>query len=137
MSGPCVNFGCTYCNSTQNSYYQCTIQKAKQLSSNITKSVQNSLNLHLFLLENEEQIISENEEQRTENSFVQRSAYSSFYIEKATRSDVKEEGQNLETLSDVEKILSRCSDRQIIPFENMYGTDRLARARKVSESRMR
>ena len=92
------------------------------------------MTLHLSLfLENEEQIISENEEQRTENSFVQRSAYSSFYIEKATRSDVKEEGQNLETLSDVEKILSRCSDRQIIPFENMYGTDRLERARKVSE----
>ena len=81
------------------------------------------------------------------NSFVQPNSYSSFYIEKTTnkseikvtdKDESKEEpaADNIEDkeeddLTDVEKVLTRCSDKEIIPFETMYETARLSKALKV------
>ena len=85
------------------------------------------------------------------NSFIQRNSNSSFYIEKTTTTttkseikvtdkDVSKEEQPAvdaiedkeDNLTDVEKVLSRCSDKEIIPFETMYEPARLSKALKVS-----
>ena len=86
------------------------------------------------------------------NSFIQRNSNSSFYIEKTTttttRSEIKVtdkdvskeeqpavddiEDKEEDNLTDVEKVLSRCSDKEIIPFETMYEPARLSKALKVS-----
>ena len=84
------------------------------------------------------------------NSFIQRNSNSSFYIEKTTtttRSELKVidkdvskeqpavddiEDKEEDNLTDVEKVLSRCSDKEIIPFETMYEPARLSKALKVS-----
>ena len=85
------------------------------------------------------------------NSFIQRNSNSSFYIEKTTtttRSEIKVTDKDVskeeqpavddiedkveDNLTDVEKVLSRCSDKEIIPFETMYEPARLSKALKVS-----
>ena len=86
------------------------------------------------------------------NSFIQRNSNSSFYIEKTTtttttRSELKVADKDVsneqpavddiedkveDNLTDVEKVLSRCSDKEIIPFETMYEPARLSKALKVS-----
>ena len=85
------------------------------------------------------------------NSFIQRNSNSSFYIEKTTTTTTKSElkvtdkdvsneqpavddieDKVEDNLTDVEKVLSRCSDKEIIPFETMYEPARLSKALKVS-----
>ena len=83
------------------------------------------------------------------NSFIQPNSCSSFYIEKttSTKSEIKvtdkdvskeEQPDDIEhkeedDLTDVEKVLSRCSDKEIISFETMYEPARLSKALKVGE----
>ena len=51
---------------------------------------------------------------------------SSFYI-KNTKQKYKEE----EIISDVDQVLSRCSNQKIVPFKEVYNEERLLKAKKV------
>ena len=51
---------------------------------------------------------------------------SSFYIQK-TKQKEKEEFK----ISDVDQVLSRCSDQKIVPFKDLYNEERLLKAKKV------
>lgn len=52
---------------------------------------------------------------------------SSFYIKKTKQKDEDEL-----KISEVDQVLSRCSDQRIVPFKELYSEERLLKAKKVT-----